>query len=130
MRLLFTDRALTQIEDIGLWLRERSSESVTLFSEALERGLTQHQQDLEDAFSTGSLLPRVEETASLAFSRPVFQYLLIATKSGKRARRSAANTWRIYYALGDADSDGKPDTIHILALYHAASQSLWDETIS
>ena len=67
MRLLFTDRALTQIEDIGLWLRERSSESVTSFAEALEKGLTQLQQDLEDAFSTGSLLPRVEETASLAF---------------------------------------------------------------
>lgn len=130
MRLLFSDRALAQIEEIGIWLHERSSESMTLFAEALEKGLIQLQQDIDDAFSTGSLLPRVEETASLAFSRPVFQYLLVATKSGKRVRRSSANTWRIYYALGDADSDGKPDTIHILALYHAASQPLWDETDS
>jgi plasmid stabilization system protein ParE len=128
MRLLFTDRALAHLEGIGRWLREQSADRAALFAEVLERELNQLCLDLEEAFVTGSLLPRGDETASLAFSRPVFQYLLVATKSGKRVRRSSANTWRIYYALGNANSDGKPDTIHVLAVYHAASRPLWDES--
>ena len=64
----------------------------------------------------------LDETGSLAFSRPVFLRLFATAK--KRTRRSSAGVWRLYYTMEDADSDKKPDQVLILRVAHGAAQPL------
>ena len=68
--------------------------------------------------------PLPDETASLYFSRPIFQ-LLIRTSAPKR--RTHQGVWRVFYELRDRDGDGSPDLVRVLTIRSAAAPPLWEE---
>lgn len=82
-------------------------------------------QDLAEQIASGEgVFDQPDEGASLQFSRPVFQQRFQTGK--KKARRSSAGVWRIFYALDDDDKDGTPDTMRVFAIRHAASKPFPD----
>lgn len=121
-KLAFTPRGNEDLKAAGIWLQNISEDAAQRFANAITDSLNNLCQNWADGFH-----PVNDEAASLYFARPVFQELVSATK--KRQRRSNASTWRILYDVADADRDGLPDTLRVLAIRHSAARPLSVEVV-
>ncbi|MCX6365546.1 MAG: hypothetical protein NTX57_02415 [Armatimonadetes bacterium] len=65
------------------------------------------------------------EAASLHYSRPTFSHRFQTGKT--KTKRSSSGVWYIYFGLEDTDKDGRPDTLSVVTISHAARPPLWEE---
>lgn len=124
--LIVMPRAEREIQALATWLHDRDPEAAVRFREVLQQGLPSLCQKVAELLAMGTGLLRPDEDASLAFARPTFEEIVTATKSGKRARRSSANSYRVYFALSDDDGNDVPETLIVLFIRHAAARPVWD----
>ena len=87
------------------------------FDIALQQEREAVQEQIEE---TGRPWKRIHAPASVYHSRPLFRLDVQTTK--KRARRTGSGLWYVYYAIDDADKDGKPDTLTVHALEHSTAE--------
>ncbi len=96
-------------------------EAAHRFSDALDQALAQECMAVaEQITQTGVPSKRIHEQVSVYRSRPTFRLDVQTTK--KRARRSGAGLWYVYYSIVDADADGVPDTLLVYAVEHSTAQ--------
>ncbi|MBC7806921.1 MAG: hypothetical protein H7145_12310 [Akkermansiaceae bacterium] len=68
----------------------------------------------------GKPLDSPDEAASYALTQTV--YRLGVETARKRARRSSAGLWFVFYALRDTNGDGVIDTFRVLRLIHSVAR--------
>lgn len=125
LTLMIAPDALAEIRSARRWLASLDTRSEVRFTRRLEALLTQLCEKLP-AKITSARPPLLDEKASMGMVRPVFQERFY-TSAKKPARRSNASTWRVFYALHDADRDKQPETLELLHIFHAASSLPWDQ---
>ena len=134
LALTISPDALREIRSARLWLAGLDPRSEARFSRRLESLLTQLCEELPGKIATARP-PQLDQKASMGMVRPVFQERFY-TSAKKPPRRSNASTWRVFYALLDADRDRQPErnergapipqTLEVLHVFHAASSLPWD----
>lgn len=128
----FADSGRRDLASARDWLRGFSEEAAARFAVALAACLAETSARLGEKIAAGRPLPAPDEAASLTFSRPVYQTVFVTNR--KRARRSSAGVWRVFFDLLDTSSSGgsggRADTLRVLAVRHGAAQSLWIEESS
>lgn len=124
LALVIAPDALKEIRSARLWLAEIDPRSEARFARRLESLLTQLCEELPGRIATARP-PQLDEKASMGMVRPVFQERFY-TSAKKPPRRSNASTWRVFYALLDADRDNQPEALELLHVFHAASDLPWD----
>ena len=118
-----TGQAEAELNDALTWLLSVSETAARRFRAVLPRELADLCRSVAERLA-GSVsgigrLPAPDAAASLHFSRPVFQHRF--TTAAKKRRNSSASVWRVFYALADRDSDGRPDTLSVLSVRHGAA---------
>lgn len=117
------EKAASEIRRATAQVKTRAGiAAADVFTARLADALLELCDDLAWRLATRNNLPVPDETISLLFSRPAFLHYVTTTKSGKRARRSFAGTWRVYYALNDTNGDGATNTLTILLFLHSAAR--------
>ncbi|WP_309713162.1 hypothetical protein [Armatimonas sp.] len=124
LTLMIAPDALAEIRSARRWLAGHDPRSEVRFTRRLDALLTQLCEELPVKIATARP-PLIDEKASMGMVRPVFQERFY-TSAKKPARRSNASTWRVFYALHDADRDNQPETLELLHIFHAASSLPWD----
>jgi plasmid stabilization system protein ParE len=124
LALMISPDALREIRSARLWLAELDPRAEARFARRLEALLTQLCEELPGRIATGRP-PQLDQKASMGMVRPVFQERFYSSAK-KPPRRSSASTWRVFYALLDADRDSQPDTLEVLHLFHAGAGQPWD----
>lgn len=110
-------RAASDIRDAALYLARISPDAGLLFSARLREEI-----DLLCERWGEGVGPLTDEDATLFYSRPAFVHTF---RTGQqRRRRSSTGVWRIVYDVTDADGDGAPDTLRIVAVRHGAARPL------
>lgn len=124
LALMIAPDALREIRSARLWLAELDPRAEVRFARRLEALLTQLCEELPAKIATGRP-PQLDQKASMGMVRPVFQERFYSSAK-KPPRRSNASTWRVFYALLDADRDNQPETLELLHVFHAAAGQPWD----
>lgn len=134
LALMIAPDALREIRSARLWLSELDPRAEARFARRLEALLTQLCEELPGRIATGRP-PQLDQKASMGMVRPVFQERFYSSAK-KPPRRSSASTWRVFYALLDADRDSQPErnergapiphTLEVLHLFHAGAGQPWD----
>lgn len=134
LTLMIAPDALAEIRSARRWLAGLDPRSEVRFARRLEALLTQLCEELPAKIATARP-PQLDEKASMGMVRPVFQERFY-TSAQRPPRRSNASTWRVFYALLDADRDSQPErnergapipqTLELLHVFHAAASLPWD----
>ena len=113
--------------DLALdWLAQRDQVAAERFNTLFDQTVTDLCRSLVVEIAQGGRpFAQPDETASLAFSRPVYKHRFDLSK--KRQRRSSAGVWFVFYFLTDNNKDGIVDTLNIAAIRHGAAAPLWNE---
>lgn len=111
-RVLYTDAAEAELEAAYLWLMQRSYQTAERWLSGLESEL-RHQADLLVALPGRRNLAQPDEQLP---GRTI--YLL------RYRLRRQGSAWRILYELADVDEDGRPHSIRVVRIRHAAMRPL------
>jgi len=108
LRIEFTLVAEAEVDDAYLWLQKFGFKT----AENWLGGLTAKLENEADLISTVSL--RRQRAPDAPNGRELFLLLYRASGSG-------SSPWHIVYELLDKDLDGKPDTLCVVRVRHAAA---------
>jgi hypothetical protein len=109
--------SLSQAQD---WLKTISTEAFQRFTRTIGR-------ELMGLCQSCAVNPPIQynEAASLYYSRPIFSHRFQTGRT--KTKRSPSGVWYIYFSLTDTDGDGRPNTLSIVTISHAARRPLWEE---
>lgn len=97
------------------------TEYVERFTEEFGKVISETcQRVAQELDENGKPFDRPNEGASLRFAAPVYRVDISTGK--KRARRSSAGLWYVFYRLEDIAGIGRADTPSIVAVQHSAAQ--------
>lgn len=102
------------------WLKTIASEVSQRFASALNQEIRKLRKECAINPPT-----QYNEAASLHYSRPVFGHRFQTGRT--KTKRSSSGVWYIYFGLEDTDRDGRPDTLSVVTIVHAARPPLWEE---
>ena len=117
--LVVSERAEAQFNTAHEWLRGLpepfgGEETARRFSATLSLELPILCADIAERLISRSNLPRIDEEASLVFSRPTYRHTFTASGTPRR-RRQTAGVWFLFYAL---PGNG---TLEVVFLRHSAA---------
>ena len=116
----FTREGNLSLSQAQTWLKSLSTEAFQRFTTVIGRELTVLCKECAVNPPT-----QYNEAASLHYSRPIFSHRFQTGKT--KTKRSSSGVWYIYFGLEDTDRDGRPDTLSVVTISHAARPPLWEE---
>jgi len=122
LEITYSRHSEFDLADAIRWLLQTfGEETATHFGVRLEEELTSLAQSIATEIAeSGRYRAPVHEPASAYFARPVYRHSVSTTK--KRARRSSAGLWHVYFELQDRNRRGLPDTLIVHSIQHSASR--------
>ena len=86
LKLILTDKAQRRVNEIGAWLQSLpfGETAAIRFLETLNRVLPELCLDIAERLATGNNMPRPDEEATIAFSRPAYRFTFTTASGGRR----------------------------------------------